>query len=104
MAKIKATSTAVLTANDLLSGAIVYWDGAAWETSLATAKRATGADAQATLEAAGKAEEAANTVVGAYLMALDPVSGEPIALRERQRLAGPSIALPGQSQDNTLRG
>jgi len=104
MAKIKPTSTAVLTANDLLTGAIVYWTGAEWARSIAFAKRATGAEAQETLEAAGKAEEAANTVVGAYLMALDPVSGTPIELRERQRLAGPSIALPQQSQPQNARG
>lgn len=95
MAKIKTTSTAVLTANDLVTGAIVYWTGVEWTAAIGFAQRATGAEAQARLEAAGKAEEAANTVVGAYLMALDPMTGEPVELRERQRLLGPSIALPG---------
>lgn len=97
MAKLKPTSTAVLTANDLATGAIVYWTGADWAKSLAFAQRATGTEAQTTLETAGKAEEAANVVVGAYLMALDPVTGTPIELRERQRLLGPSIALPSDN-------
>lgn len=104
MARLKPTSTAVLTANDLVTGAIVYWTGADWAKSIAFAKRATGEGAQATLETAGKAEEAANIVVGAYLMALDPVSGTPLELRERQRLAGPSIALPGAPQLQNARG
>ncbi len=100
MAKLKPTSTAVLTANDLVTGAIVYWTGSDWAHSIAFAKRATGSEAQGTLEAAGKAEEASNVVVGAYLMALDPVSGTPLELRERQRLVGPSIKLPTDTQDS----
>ncbi|MEM0908341.1 MAG: DUF2849 domain-containing protein [Pseudomonadota bacterium] len=94
MARIKPTSTVFLTANDLLSGAIVYWTGDSWSTDVKRARHVSGEAAQAGLEAVGKAEEAANTVVGAYFVALDPINTIPLELRERQRRAGPSIALP----------
>ena len=94
MAKLKPTSTAILTANDLLTGAIVYWTGTAWSRALDDAKRASDAEGHNALEAIGAAEEAVDNVVGAYLVALDPMSGKPLALRERQRWFGPSVALP----------
>ncbi len=98
MAKEKRLAgPSVLTANEILSGAIVYWTGDTWSTDMAAAERA-GPDARAPLEEVGRAEEAANRVVGAYLMALDPVTSEPVLLRERHRLAGPSFALPTAHQ------
>ena len=94
MAKLKPTATAVLTGNDLLTGSIVYWDGSGWTGDIAKAARATGEDAHTALEAIGSAQKDANVVVDVYLFALDARSGTPIELRERQRLLGPSIALP----------
>ena len=94
MAKLKPTATAVLTGNDLLTGAIVYWNGSGWTGDIANAERATGDEAHAALEAIGAAQKDANVVVDVYLFALDAQSGAPIELRERQRLLGPSIALP----------
>ncbi len=40
MAKLKPATVAILTANDLLSGAIVYWTGSAWSQAAAAAQRA----------------------------------------------------------------
>ncbi|WMS43997.1 DUF2849 domain-containing protein [Acuticoccus sp. MNP-M23] len=94
MAKLKPNSTAILTANDLLTGTIVYWTGTSWSRALDDAKRATDGDAHGVLEAIGRAEEAVDNVVGAYLVVLDSLTGKPIALRERQRWFGPSVALP----------
>lgn len=86
----------ILTANALLSGRIVYWTGSAWSRSADEAKRATTPTEIAELEARGAAEELVNMVVGAYLV---PVSEsgdiEPLELRERRRISGPSIGLPG---------
>ncbi|MBJ3775220.1 DUF2849 domain-containing protein [Acuticoccus mangrovi] len=84
----------VLTANDLLTGTIVYWTGDDWSASMHDALRADDEASRAALEAAARTEEDANRVVGAYLFALDPETGAPVALRERQRLGGPSIILP----------
>ncbi|XWN33312.1 MAG: DUF2849 domain-containing protein [Devosia sp.] len=83
----------ILTANDLLSGAIVFWTGHDWSTDQGNAVRANPADRD-TLTAVGTREEAENRVVGADLVALDAATGTPVHLRERQRLGGPSIALP----------
>ena len=83
----------VLTANEIMTGAIVYWTGDDWSTDIAEAERA-GPDGRAALEEIARGEEDGNRVVGAYLMALDPATNLPVLLRERHRLAGPSIALP----------
>ncbi|MBO6674864.1 MAG: DUF2849 domain-containing protein [Rhizobiales bacterium] len=86
----------ILTANALLSGRTVYWNGTAWCRSADEALRATTSQEIAELEARGAAEEMVNMVVGAYLV---PVSEggtiEPLELRERRRISGPSIGLPG---------
>ena len=86
----------ILTANSLLTGRILYWSLDGWDASPDKAIRATTPDEIAELEARGKAEEMVNMVVGAYLVSLatdKPL--EPLALRERRRLGGPSIGLPG---------
>lgn len=90
--KIKGPS--ILTANDLLTGAIVYWTGSAWSRAVEDAARAGDDEAREALTAAGKAEEGRNAVVGAYLFEVDATTGVPLELRERHRLGGPSIALP----------
>lgn len=81
----------VLTANALATGEIVFWAGNSWSTEIDRAVRVADEALRADLEATGRAEEAANRVVGAYLVTLDPVTGEPVELRERHRLDGPSI-------------
>jgi len=49
------------------------------------------------LASKGQAEETANRVVGAYLVALRPEDSAgptPLKLREIRRLAGPSVPVP----------
>lgn len=91
--KKRVGGPAVLTANAILTGAVVFWTGAGWSPDIADATRAD-EHARTGLEDTGRAEEAGNRVVGAYLMTLDAFTGDPVELRERRRLAGPSIALP----------
>ena len=93
MAKKRPAGPAVLTANTLEAGTVVFWTGDAWSPSMADAARAEGSDAQGALAATGRSEEDNNRVVGAYLVVLDPETGAPAALRERRRLAGPSIRI-----------
>ncbi|WP_108663567.1 DUF2849 domain-containing protein [Acuticoccus kandeliae] len=95
MAKIRRPDgPSVLTANEIMTGGVVFWTGNAWSLSLDDAVYVSNDDLRSDLEAIGKAEEAADRVVGAYLVNFDAVTRLPIELRERQRLAGPSIALP----------
>jgi len=94
MAKKRAVGPAVLTANDLLTGDVVFWTGTDWTRAFAAAVRGAGAAEHEALAAIGREEEAGNRVVGAYLVVLDPVGGAPVELRERRRLAGPSITIP----------
>lgn len=90
----KPKGPAVLTANDLWTGAIVYWSGRRWTRDVGEALRAETEEARLELEARGKIAEDASHVVGAYLIHFDPATGAPVALRERHRLAGPSVSLP----------
>ena len=89
----KTNGPSVLTANDLLSGAIVYWTRRkpAGREAIDQATPALDAAGREALAAKGASEEAANRVVGAYLMTLDPITETPVLMRERQRLAGPSF-------------
>ena len=78
----------VLTANDLLSGRIVWWTGEGWSEAFADAR----ADTAEALAAIAAREEAANRVVGALAVPLGE-DGRPTGLREGRRLAGPSPSL-----------
>ena len=82
MAKTKAKGPEVLTANELLSGRIVFWTGSAWSTEVRAAVRAASDEERAALAATGKAEEAKNAVVGAYLFEVNAETGQPTELRE----------------------
>ena len=95
MAKKNRTSLLVLTANDLLSGAVVWWTGDRWSELFADAQIAAFEEHDA-LEAVAKREEAANSVVGAIAIGVDD-AGHPAGLRESHRLAGPSIPLPDET-------
>ena len=88
MAKLIAHSS-VLTANDTLSGRIVFWTGSDWSQTFGEALRAGDEVLQADLQAA----QANVGLVGAYLVQLD-ATGLPIALREQRRLAGVSVSPP----------
>ena len=89
----KAPTRAVLSANGLLSGRVVWWDGFGWSDQFCDAAIAQDDDARGALTEIGQAEEAANAVVGAALVPLGP-RGLPSGLREAHRLAGPSVSLP----------
>lgn len=94
MARKRANGPAVLTANDLRSGDVVFWTGTRWAWSIEDAVTASGEEEREALAGIGRCEEAQNRVVGAYLVILDPATGAPVELRERRRLAGPSIPIP----------
>ena len=83
-----------LTANDLLSGRVVWWTGSRWSEDFADALPARDEAARAGLAATALIEEGEDRVVGALVIGLGP-DGLPLGLREGRRLAGPSIDLPG---------
>ncbi len=84
----KPPTPQVLTANDLLTGTVVFWTGSAWSTDPATA--CIFADPASQQAALGDAEADAGRVVGAYLADVD--EGRLVRLRERIRTTGPTIA------------
>jgi hypothetical protein len=85
----------VLTANDVRSGDIVFWSAdERWTTEINEALISQGMETAQALLSKGQAEEAANRVVGTYLVALRPEDSTgpmPLKLREIRRLAGPSV-------------
>jgi sulfite reductase (NADPH) hemoprotein beta-component len=90
----KQTLPAILLANDLLDGEVVFWTGAAWSRDPAEALVARSAEEAEALERAAAAASAANLVVDAYLV--DVTVGEgglavPNHFRERFKIRGPSI-------------
>ncbi len=78
----------VLTANDLRSGAVLFWTGDDWHADPAAAQVL--ADAAAQQAALGLAEADSLRVVDAYLAAVDDRGL--VRLRERIRTTGPTIA------------
>lgn len=97
----------ILIANELLSGLTVYFDSQnRWTTDVRRAVLAENAEDAARIEAAGKADEAANRVVGVYLVPVQVnAHGDvvPLHFRERMRVrAYPSFWInEGQAK---LRG
>jgi len=92
--RVRAAMHAVVTANRLADGAVVWRraDGG-WSIHFAEAARLS-PDAAAAALAAARADEAACRVVGSYATPLTPES-EPAGWKERIRAQGPSIAVPG---------
>jgi len=80
------------TANDLAGGEAVFRraDGT-WSRDVAQAELAPGGDAANALLARAQGDHAANIVVEPVLIALDPATRLPLALRERIRASGPTI-------------
>ncbi len=80
----------VLTANDLKSGEVVFWNGGRWAVRFHDGERFDDDDAAAPALAA--AEGQPKLVVAPYLIDVEQVDGHwfPIAFRERLRALGPT--------------
>ncbi|WP_370177098.1 DUF2849 domain-containing protein [Alteriqipengyuania sp.] len=88
----------VLTANDLRSGDVVYFDGEGWVLRLADAVLAEDEPTARGFERV--AADSAGTVVDAYLVsAAKGEGGEPVAAhyREQIRSSGPTISFGGEA-------
>lgn len=83
----------VLTANDLRSGDVVFWGANGWQRDAVTATLVKGGAQGDELLAIGERAEAANIVVGSYLVAVENQAGHrsAVELRERVRLSGPPV-------------
>ncbi len=92
--KVKTDQIFVLTANDLSSGDIVFWSGESRWAQEITSAHVIAANEQDTFTEIASASESANEVVGAYLTPVERKNSDlqPVELRERRRVAGPSIA------------
>lgn len=87
----------VLTANDLLEGAVVYFDGAGWSRRLGDARVARDEAGAADLESALAASEP--RVAEPFLATvLEQREGRlaPTHYRERIRLTGPTFRVAGE--------
>lgn len=85
---------AILLANSLLDGDVVFGTATGWTRNPAEALVAHDAATASALEAAGKAAFAAQLVVDAYLVDVDIApDGRPVPrhFRERFKILGPSI-------------
>jgi Protein of unknown function (DUF2849) len=80
----------ILTANDLPSGDVVYWNGTKWVLSVRDAVLIEAAPAA---EALGAAELAAGRIVDPYLIDVALKDGAPWPTRYREvvRASGPSV-------------
>jgi hypothetical protein len=96
--KLKITGPVVVTANRTADGAVVFWTAAgAWSTDLAAAAVVTTARDAGALLAAATADDL--NAVGPYVAPVTPgPDGRllPGNLRERIRVAGPTVAIPGE--------
>jgi hypothetical protein len=98
--KLKITGPAVVTANRLADGAVVYWRAAGgWTTQLPGAAVATSDAAARELLAAASVEQ--TSAVGAYIAPVKiAADGElqPGNLREAIRSTGPTVATRSETR------
>jgi hypothetical protein len=80
----------VLTANDLTTGEVVFWNRGRWAIGFTEGERFDGDEAAAPALAAAEAQP--KVVVAPYLIDVEQIEGHwvPIAFRERLRALGPS--------------
>jgi len=92
--KIKVTGPVVVTANRTRDGAVVYRHAEGWTTNLGDAAIVTDAAGAQKLMAAAAADDLG--AIGPYIAPVQVLSGQvrPGNLRERIRVAGPTIELP----------
>jgi hypothetical protein len=79
----------MLTANRLIDGVVLYWNGGGWVESFTGAEVLADAPAAEAALAAAKAFVTGNVVVNPYLF--DVRDGKPVKEREIIRAAGPSV-------------
>lgn len=95
--KLKITGPTVVTANRLIDGVVVWLTAeGGWTESLGKAAVATSSDAVHALLDVAHGNE--NVAVGAYPARVELGANglpTPANLRERIRVAGPTISLPG---------
>lgn len=92
--KQKISLPAILLANDLLDGEVVFWSASGWSRDPASALVAQDAEEAARLEDEAARALAANQVVDAYLVDVTPdMAGVPVPnhFRERFKIRGPSV-------------
>ncbi len=83
----------ILTANRLTDGECLWWGNGAWNETIEGAELAADKEAEARLDAIGKAAFAANFVLDVAIIDVELVDGaiRPLRLRERIRAAGPTV-------------
>lgn len=83
----------ILTANRLSDGEAVWYGNGVWNETIEGAETAADKDAEARLEAIGKAAFEANLVLDVAMVDVELADGaiRPLRLRERIRAAGPTI-------------
>lgn len=83
----------ILTANRLTDGECLWYAEGGWAETIDDAEIAADKDAEARLEAIGKAAFAENFVLDVAMVDVELVDGviRPTRLRERIRAAGPSV-------------
>ena len=99
----KISGPQILTANDLLTGEVVFWTGSDWSPDYRDAQvLAETAEQQAALKTA---EAAADIVVGPYLAAVAANDPTPTHYREAIRTRGPTVRtdLGKQAQEQALQ-
>ena len=102
MAK-KITGLQALTGNLLADGRVVFLAiNGGWSDSLEIARLARGGNDGTDLEAEGAEAVRANVIVDPYLVEVEVQQGQlvPVELRERRRIAGPSVNLEFNSRPN----
>ena len=94
----KVFQPAIATANDLRTGDVVFrTETGSWSRDVAQAQVAQTPEAAALLQTAADADVVACVVVDQALIPISRENGvvRPVALRERIRAQGPTIAMPG---------
>lgn len=95
----KKTSMQIVTANHLLGGHSVYLGAEGWTADCGRARVAMSPGEASALEALAKADEAANRIVGIYLVAVGlDAAGKPEPVHYRERLR--ARAVPSFWKDN----
>lgn len=93
-AKIRQGVSYVLSANELLSGDVVFWNAnGGWSTGIDAAQVLHTQDKAFVALGEAKKDEQANTIIGAELVEVT-VSDEgirPVHIRERIRALGPTV-------------